>query len=226
MSKDPRMDTILRVIQFVENNLRSPISVKDMATEAGYSPYYFCTLFSQFTNHSPYDYLIRRRMTQAGKQLVNTDFRVVDVAYEFQFESHEGFTRAFGRIFGKPPNTIKQNQCLPYLACLEPLTDGHLQSLDGLRTLNPVAQRIETQSPLIGKPIEVQTCWPEPNKINISAQSPATHILRLELEEPENVIHLFDWVLHTWLFFSPYQLFNSVLYQSGEVSFQIPILLK
>ena len=226
MSKDPRIATILRVIQFVENNLRSPISVKDMAAEAGYSPYYFCALFSQFTHHSPYDYLIRRRMTEAVKQLVNSDFRVVDVAYEFQFDSHEGFTRAFRRIFSNPPNTIKLNQCLPYLSCLEALTEPHLCCLQAVKNLNPIVQRIESLPLSAGKPIKIQICWPETNSHNEPKEFPATHFLVVDFETTRNTQLFLDWILHTWLFFSSYRLSGSVITQITEKIFQVPLLPK
>ncbi|MCD4753165.1 MAG: AraC family transcriptional regulator [Anaerolineaceae bacterium] len=225
MSNDQRMTAILRAIQLVENQLRSPITVKDMALEAGYSPYYFCTLFSQFTRHSPYDYLIRRRMTEAGKLLLTTDHRIIDLAYEFQFESHEGFTRAFRRIFGSPPNEVKQRQCLPFLSCLPILTEAHLECLLQEKGL---ISSIKDYAPGLKKnPLSVQTCWPNNTGLQMTGSESLPSLIVVFTHHPSsNTTLCLEWILHTWLFFSHYHLHGSIIYQPSLYKFNLPVVTK
>ena len=52
-------DAIYNAIAFIEENLTSTITVKDMADAAGYSVFHFARTFYKVTGHSPYDYLMR-----------------------------------------------------------------------------------------------------------------------------------------------------------------------
>ncbi|MEE4194047.1 MAG: AraC family transcriptional regulator [Anaerolineae bacterium] len=219
MTLDVRMDAVLRAIHLVEHQLCAPVTVKDMAAEAGYSPYYFCALFSQWAGHSPYDYLIRRRMTEAGKQLLLTDQRILDTAMDFQFESHEGFTRAYRRMFGQPPRDSQQSGCLPYLACLEPLDRAHLECLWQVGRFIP--REIIDWRNVTGVPYTVQICFPG-TAVPIPQEEPSTAAVFPIPECSDHALAL-DWILHTWLFYSPYHLHGTDVVWVDEHTLAVPI---
>jgi AraC family transcriptional regulator len=98
-----RLQAIHTAIKFIESNLVEPIKVADIAAVAGYSLYYFIRSFNQTVRHTPYDYLMRRRLTEAARLLLASDRKVIDIAFEFQFNNHETFTRAFKRLFRMTP---------------------------------------------------------------------------------------------------------------------------
>ncbi|WP_457206916.1 helix-turn-helix domain-containing protein, partial [Nocardioides sp. P5_C9_2] len=54
---------------------------------------------------------MRRRLLleRAAYQLAVTDRQVLDIAIEAGFDSHEGFTRAFGREYGVAPTRWRQH---------------------------------------------------------------------------------------------------------------------
>ena len=74
----------------------------------GYSLFHFTRLFNQFTGLTPYDYLIRRRLSDASEALLMSDKRIIDIAQDYQFGSHETFTRAFNRLFAMPPSQWRE----------------------------------------------------------------------------------------------------------------------
>ena len=94
-----QLDAVNRTISFIEANLMKPVSVADMAAQASYSLYHFCRVFSKSTRHSPHDYLIRRRMTKAVDQVIHSDRKIIDIALDYQFESHEGVYPRFWSCF-------------------------------------------------------------------------------------------------------------------------------
>ena len=102
-SMNERLQAIADALQFVESRLRDPITVADIAAAAGYSLYHFIRTFNQTVQHTPYDYLMRRRLTEAARELLENERRVIDIALDFQFNNHETFTRAFRRVLGLPP---------------------------------------------------------------------------------------------------------------------------
>lgn len=92
-----------RMQDYIESHLSEPITLHQLAGAAGYSPWHAERIFKSLTGKAPFDYIRDYRLTQAAKALWNQDNRVVDVAFDFVFDSHEGFTKAFSRKFGMAP---------------------------------------------------------------------------------------------------------------------------
>jgi AraC family transcriptional regulator len=103
---------IYKAIDFIEKNLKNPITIPDVASAVGYSVYHFSRTFSGVVGHTPYDYLQRRRISEAAQQLINTDKQIIHIAYDYQFNNPETFSRAFKRIFGILPNQCRKNKSL------------------------------------------------------------------------------------------------------------------
>ncbi len=102
---NPQAEAILNGLAYLEAHLCEPMTVGDMADAAGYSLFHFIRTFNKIVRHTPYDYLIRRRLSHAAKLLLESDARVLDIALICQFSSHEGFTRAFNRLFSMAPTS-------------------------------------------------------------------------------------------------------------------------
>jgi len=94
---------VRRMQEYIAANMQSKITLKELASAAGYSPWHAARLFKEFTGVAPFDYIRALRLTKAALALRDGGGRVVDVAMEFVFDSHEGFTRAFSKEFGIPP---------------------------------------------------------------------------------------------------------------------------
>ena len=90
-----QLTAIGKALDFIEDNLEENIGVADMADAAGYSLYHFCRVFNSIVHHTPYDYLMRRRLSESARALVETDRKIIDVAFEYQFNSPETYSRAF-----------------------------------------------------------------------------------------------------------------------------------
>lgn len=95
---------MLRAVTFIEDHLPAPLSVAQAADAAGYSLYHFIRTFNRCVQHTPYDYIMRRRLSQSALALLNSRRRVIDIALDFGFESPESYARAFKRMFGSQPS--------------------------------------------------------------------------------------------------------------------------
>lgn len=131
-------------LAYIEENLCESISVSNIADAAGYSLFHFLRIFNKIVRHTPYDYLIRRRLSHAARLLLETDARVLDIAMECQFDSHEGFTRAFRRLFGMPPTTWRTNQFPDHRYMMPPLQQGDLLFRQSLGDDKPVLTQLDT----------------------------------------------------------------------------------
>jgi len=100
---------VLRALQAVESELCEPLQVVDLARAAGYSLFHFSRLFNGIVHHSPFDYLMRRRLTEAARKLQTSQARILDIAIRYRFSSQESFSRAFKRMFGRTPGESRDH---------------------------------------------------------------------------------------------------------------------
>lgn len=99
---------VQRMQDFIAAHICRPITLHDLGKAAGYSPWHSARLFREWTGQAPFDYIRSLRLSHAAFRLQNTDERIVDVAFDFVFDSHEGFTRAFSKAFGQSPKAFRQ----------------------------------------------------------------------------------------------------------------------
>lgn len=138
-----QLRAISGAIDFVEEHLQEEITVADIAAAAGYSLYHFIRVFSQTILHTPYNYLIRRRLSQAAVELVQTDRRIIDIAVDYCFHSPEVFSRAFLRMFGEPPSKYRQRGATDSNHLFTTRTLAHLEYLQNNPVLPPTFEECE-----------------------------------------------------------------------------------
>ncbi len=92
-----------RIRAYILSHLQEPITSSDIAKSVGYSQYHAARLFKEETGLSPFEYIRRERLLGSAHALRESHLRVLDVALDYVFDSHEGFTRAFANAFGITP---------------------------------------------------------------------------------------------------------------------------
>ncbi len=127
-----------QAVDFIESNLRQAINVADMADAVSYSLFHFCRTFNQATHHTPYDYLMRRRLAESARALLQTGQKVIEIALDYQFNSPETFSRAFKRMFGLQPNQLRKQGHMDSRRLMPRLTLAHLRHLSRGAYLKPV----------------------------------------------------------------------------------------
>lgn len=103
MERWEKVMAVQRMQDYIEDHLNEAITLHKLAEAARYSPWHAARIFKDMTGKSPIDYIRSRRLSQAALRLQDREVRVVDVALDFVFDSHEGFTRAFAKEFGMSP---------------------------------------------------------------------------------------------------------------------------
>ncbi len=63
------VESMFRAVQYIEAHLQSETDIAQIAEAVGYSLFYFIRTFDQVVQHTPYDYLMRRRLTEAALTL-------------------------------------------------------------------------------------------------------------------------------------------------------------
>jgi AraC family transcriptional regulator len=131
------LESMYQAVQFIERHLKEPVSVQDVADAAGYSLYHFSRTFNRVIGHSPYDYIMRRRLSESARELLESGKRIIDIAIEYQFNNPETYTRAFRSMFGAPPNQVRKNKRLSNLIFKSRITLEYIQHINRGDYLRP-----------------------------------------------------------------------------------------
>lgn len=101
---------LIEALEFIENNLASPIRTESISEHLHCSKSTIEKLFKYVNNISIRDYIIRRRMSRASRDLVkNPDRSLLDIGMEYGYGSNEAFTRAFQSVWQVSPSEFRKN---------------------------------------------------------------------------------------------------------------------
>jgi AraC family transcriptional regulator len=92
-----------RTLDYLEANLGQEISLAEMATVAGLSPFHFARQFKAATGTPPHAYLIARRIERAKELLARTNLPIAAVAVAVGFTHQSHLTRHFKPLVGTTP---------------------------------------------------------------------------------------------------------------------------
>lgn len=96
------------VFRFIETHYRQPISLEDVAQEAGYSAAYLTSLVQEQTGRTVKRWIIERRMAHSRTLLRTTDAPVRQVAELSGYNDAGYFTRQFRQVHGVSPQIWRQ----------------------------------------------------------------------------------------------------------------------
>ena len=97
-------------INFIETNLCEPVSRKDIASHCYVSLSMLEKLFRYALGISIKEYISRRRMTQAARDISKNNMSVTDAAMKYQCNSVEVFSRMFKRVWHVNPSDFIKNK--------------------------------------------------------------------------------------------------------------------
>ena len=96
-------------IDYVEQHMTDDLDLPKLAQLTCCSTYNFQRMFSIVTGITITEYVRRRRLTLAALDLQQGDFKVVDVAFKYGYDSPTSFARAFQTLHGITPSEAKKS---------------------------------------------------------------------------------------------------------------------
>lgn len=103
-----RILQLKQVLEFIEHNYASPLTLQQLSESVSMSPKYFCRFFSEMTHQTPMDYLNHQRIEQACYELSTTDDSITEIAYRNGFNDLSYFIRTFKKYKGITPGKYKR----------------------------------------------------------------------------------------------------------------------
>jgi len=114
------IQSIQRALNFIEAHmLDMELDNETVAKQAYSSNANFQRIFSMVTGVTIADYIRCRKLTLAGKELVNSGAKVIDTALKYGYDTSDSFTKAFVRYHGITPSEARRNP--GSLKCFEPI---------------------------------------------------------------------------------------------------------
>jgi len=97
------------VVDYIEANLGSPLTLQDLATLAGVSARHFERAFRESVGLPPHAFVLRKRVHAARDLLVSRpEFSIAEIAHQVGFASSSHLATVFRRQMGCSPTTFRR----------------------------------------------------------------------------------------------------------------------
>ena len=103
-----RIDQIKTVLEHIEQNFGTALTLDALAGVAGMNPKYFCRVFHSLTHQSPMEYVNYYRIEQAAYQLENMNKSITAIGSECGFAESSYFTKVFKKYKGITPKEYRR----------------------------------------------------------------------------------------------------------------------
>ncbi len=100
-------ENIQKSIDFFEQHLKDDIDINIIVQQSCFSTTHFYRIFQALIGESLKEYIRKRRLSDAAIELCVSNKRLIDIAFEYGFNSQETFTRAFSKLFGITPGKYR-----------------------------------------------------------------------------------------------------------------------
>lgn len=92
--------SISKITHYMSENVERKLTLKELASYAGYSESYFYRKFIAETGFSPIDYFLHLKINSAAILLIKTNMSITQIAVKLGFNNPDYFSRLFKKIVG------------------------------------------------------------------------------------------------------------------------------
>lgn len=93
-----------------ENVFKNDFNLNNIYSYIGYSPRHCDRMFKELIGKTISEYIRLIIISESSKRLIKADSSILNIALESNFETHEGYTRAFYNIFGITPSEYRKTK--------------------------------------------------------------------------------------------------------------------
>jgi AraC family transcriptional regulator len=98
--------------EMIEDNIFLPINITEVASVAAMSPFHFSRTFKAVYKMAPHQYIIKKRLEEAGRQLKVNHFSVAEIAVKTGFADIYSFSKSFKKAYHLSPRAYRiANNC-------------------------------------------------------------------------------------------------------------------
>lgn len=112
------------------------VTLSCLARKLNYSEFYISRKFREISGMHFCDYLRQRTLAFALKEVRDTQRRLLEIALDYGFSSHEAFSRSFKEAYGITPGEYRSNPVPVVLRTIIKPYDCYLISIGGMGMAN------------------------------------------------------------------------------------------
>ena len=109
LSHSERLLHMETALNYIDQNIATPMTLDELAQKAGMSRTYFSTVFKNLNGMTPWEYIGLKRIERARRLLRTTDKSVLEISLDCGFNNVSQFNRQFKSITGLKPMEYKNN---------------------------------------------------------------------------------------------------------------------
>jgi predicted transcriptional regulator YdeE/AraC-like DNA-binding protein len=132
---DNNMEVIQFLIDYIEEHITEEINLDGLADAAGYSKYHLHRMFTGLVGLPLHQYIKRRQLTEAAKNLIFSDKQIIQIALDAGYDSQQAFILAFKNMYKLTPQKFRLiHQFRPIQLKFE--VSGNLTKIKGDRIMD------------------------------------------------------------------------------------------
>lgn len=101
-------DCLNKMIKYIEDNLDEKIDFNKISNITNTNLFILERIFMFLTNMTLVEYIKKRRLSKAFEEIRNTDKKIIDIAFKYQYNSATSFNRAFKKLFNITPSECRK----------------------------------------------------------------------------------------------------------------------
>ncbi len=102
------LTSLRQMVHYIQSHYSEPLTLKDIAAVGNMSKTSCCNAFNTYMHTTPIDYLLKYRMSQSYKMVLETELPITEIAYAAGFHDSSYFTKYFREYYGKTPREIRK----------------------------------------------------------------------------------------------------------------------
>lgn len=107
-TKDDYLQSIYKVILYIEQNYDDDLTLEELSKVAGFSKYHFHRIFKSILSETLSDYIRRVRLSSTTMKF-KTNLNITQIAQTSGYETNASFSKAFKHHFGITPKEFSKN---------------------------------------------------------------------------------------------------------------------
>ncbi|MCH1624609.1 response regulator transcription factor [Ferdinandcohnia quinoae] len=105
---DLTKDTIRGAIAYIDQHLKSELTLKEVAAHVHLNPSYFSVLFKEEVKLTFSEYVTRRRIQRSKELMISTNLPINEIAEEAGYKTSKYFIKLFKEIEGITPSAYRK----------------------------------------------------------------------------------------------------------------------
>ena len=144
-----------KTLDYIEEHIKEDITLEQLSGLCFYSTHHYHRVFQSVIGIPVADYIKKRKLSVASGEIIGTDKKIIDIALDYGFNSHETFSRGFKRIFDITPNDYRKlnTQAIPTDFWKVSFTNSDLQKRY-LQAVESLCERLKADSNVIAVILE------------------------------------------------------------------------